>query len=241
MTTAEQIEMLMEMRAKGGIENLHPALKPWLEETVLGLMVKHPYVFVHVGAEGLFVENANRMYGWKRKVRREYLNERNWRGYLLAHERPYRMMLLERLYDRGVISQSELAEVLLDIWVDTEAPEVNQEIPIMLFREVGFITDNPERWDELPDEITVYRGVDGDFERTATGPSWTLDLRVAKFFAYRFNQDGGVYSYTCDKDEALAFITGRDEAEIILDFDAGGGGVSDDGLIEFVEGKDDFR
>jgi hypothetical protein len=185
----------------------------------------------------MFAQSANEMYAWKIKVRREYLDERNWYGYLLAHERPWRMVALEKLWRRKRISRRELRRLLLPIWTDTECPQSNQDIPVRLFRELKFTTDSYPKWKKLPDEITVYRGVDGELELTADGPSWTTSLATAKFFAYRYGAEGCVYRYTLTKDEALAYIIGREEDEIILDFDVFDG-RSDHMNIEVEEGND---
>ena len=71
--------------------------------------------------------------------------------------------------------------------------------------------------------MRAYRGVDGVCELTPDGPSWTRSRKVANFFAKRY-ADGTTYSIWVEKDDPgiLAWITGREEVEIILDFDAPG-------------------
>jgi hypothetical protein len=232
----KQVEQLREMVETGGIENLHPALRPWVDfNTPLGAMVKHPFVYMHLGGYEMFVKQANDFYAAKIKVRRQYLDNRNFMGYLWSLERPWRMYTLERLVRRKRISLEQLRDILIPIWTDTECPESNQEIPVKLFRMLKFVTDSRSQWKKLPERITVYRGVDGILELTATGPSWTTELKTARIFAYRYGAKGAVYKYTLDKSEALAYIVGRDESEIILDFP---GRRSDWMGIEVVEGDD---
>lgn len=229
---AQQMGALLDLLQGAGWENLHPALKSWVVNATFGPMLKHPFAYLTaLGDNGEMVGQANRFYEWKIKVRREYLNERDWFGYLCAWERPYRMAVLERLWNRKRISIDELRDILIDTWTDTECPQRNQEIPVMLFHAAGFLSDDPERWEDLSDEITLYRGVDGELELTADGPSWTLNLKTARFFAYRYGAEGTVYRYTAKKSEALAFIAGRGEEEILLDFD----GDSDADRIETEE------
>src|SRR5262245_3869976 len=236
-----QIDALADMIEGAGIENLHPALVPWIRETAMGPFIKHPFCYMTLGPDALFVKNANQFYEAKIRIRREYLDEGNWHGYLYAHERPWRMHALARLWEREKISSEQFPELLADMWRDTEMPQANLDEPLQLFREAGFTTDDPEGWEKLPDEITLYRGVDGDFELTADGPSWTMNIETAKVFAYRYGAKGAVYRYVARKDEALAYLTGRDEAEIILDFYVGGFTDSDSNLIELEEGNDLFR
>ena len=213
-----KLEALLEMVG----DELHPALQPWVVETrVMGTMVKHPFVFAHLGPDGMLSEQANKIYNWKRQVRQEYLAERDWINYLWAHERPWRMHQLEKMWVRRRITIEELRELLPTIWIDTEIPEGNQAEPMFLFREAGFVTDDPEGWEALPERMKLYRGVDGELELTPTGPSWTLSEATARFFAYRGGANGTVYHVTVDKSTALAYFTGREEAEIILDFHQG--------------------
>jgi len=231
--STEVPDWMVEMLANAGFENLHPALKGWVSKgKTLGPWLKHPFVYCMLGDNGELVHQANQIYKSKIAVRRAYLNEGDWWGYLKSLERPWRMHTLEKLWSRKRITHEQLEELLIDMWTDTECPQGNQEIPVRLFREAGFQTDDPEGWAQLPDEITLYRGVDGELELTADGPSWTLNVKTARFFAYRgTGKHRTVYRYTATKDEALAYITGRDEAEILLDFD----GDSDSDRIEVEE------
>lgn len=229
----DQAEALAEMLENSG-EELHPALKPWVFDSFLGPMVKHPFVYIDI-AGGFFTKNANKMYEWKRRVRRDYINNRNWKGFIFAHERPWRMIALEKLWMRQRITLDELREILPVIWVDTEMPEGNQAEPMFLFREAGFVTDDPEGWEKLPEEFQVFRGVDGEYELTPSGPSWTTDIQVARTFAYRYGAKGTVYRYIAKKSEALAWFADRHESEIILDF----GGDSDLEQIEVEESREE--
>jgi len=230
-----QIDAMQEMLDTSGIENLHLALKNWVFDTEsMGPMVKHPFVYLSL-ANGLLVGNANKMYAAKIKCRRDYLDRKFWWGYLMAHERPYRMRALEKLWRRKKISMDELRELLSDMWTDCEMPQTNQDQPMFLFHEAGFTTDNPEGWDKLKTRkwFKLYRGVDYDLELTADGPSWTFSRKTAEFFAYRYGAKGDVFSYRATPAEALAYFTGRDEAEIILDFE----NASNPNRIKLVEKK----
>lgn len=219
---------------------LHPALVPWVREgTALGPMVKHPFVFSILGnGMPMFNLEPNKIYEAKIKMRREILDERDWWAFLfILVERPWRMEMLERLYFRNRISHAELIELLPETWLDTECPQINQDEPMRLFRAAGFVTDDPEGWAQISKQkkLILYRGVDGEMEITKDGPSWTLDRKVADFFAHRYGAKGKVYTYTADVSEALAYFTAREEAEIILDFDRQQGGLSKRKEIRLVK------
>lgn len=76
---------------------------------------------------------------------------------------------------------------------------------------------------KLPDTITIYRGMSiEEFNCGKNGISWTLDKKVAQFFA-----EGHIHNYnnmhlehtvkktTINKREVIAYFGGRDENEII--------------------------
>lgn len=201
---------------------LHPALKRFQFDTNLGPMVKHPFVFNSaIESIPFTIDHTNKIYEQKRQVRRERLDEKNYAGYLWLFERPFRMEALAKLWRRGKITLDELRDMLPSFWTDTEMPQRHQDEPVELFRATGFVTDDPEGWEKLSKQktITLYRGVDYEYELTADGPSWTRSLKVAEFFADRSPGEGDVFQYRARPSEALAYFGGRDESEIILDFE----------------------
>lgn len=190
---------------------LLPPLREKLMELDMGLAIKHPWVNQ---CFGIMVGQANKMLVAKWAMTREYLREPdgpNWEAYLhVVVERPWRMSTLEALYVRGRIDAEKLRELLPGIWTDTEMPTVNLAEPAMLWREAGFATDDPEAWEALPQKLTLYRG------GPAYGISWTTDREQAEWFANRFGRDYPVWEVTIDKEQALGYLTGRGESEVIL-------------------------
>lgn len=200
---------------------LVPALRSYVEiaDHQMGkFMLRHPLVYSIIGP--MLPHHCNSMLAAKWEHLKEAWRERNWNSVIGLHERPYRMMVLEKLYFTDRITLDEMRELLLHWWTDTEIPQGNQDEPLALFREAGFSTDDPEGFDALPATLTLYRGVDGVCELTPDGPSWTTDCKVADFFAVRYDK-GVTYTIQVPKTSpaVLAWISGRDEKEIILDFD----------------------
>lgn len=80
-----------------------------------------------------------------------------------------------------------------------------------------WITDEKELeiYNELPEVLTVYRGSTND-----KGISWTLDKRVAEWFAFESDQYNGkdtkVFEKTIRKSDIRAIILDMGEKEIIL-------------------------
>ena len=69
---------------------------------------------------------------------------------------------------------------------------------------------------ELEETVTVYRGVTPYNARNVKALSWTLDKAKARWFATRFGEHGTVYKAQINKRNILAYFTGRNESEIVL-------------------------
>ena len=93
-----------------------------------------------------------------------------------------------------------------------------------------FLMDEDERkfLAELPDEITIYRGCSKkEINSNKIRYSWTLDKKVAEFFAYEYTNVGltqsigkvksdfDVIEKTINKSEVIAYFNGRKESEIL--------------------------
>ena len=70
--------------------------------------------------------------------------------------------------------------------------------------------------EDLPETITVYRGLQRNASTEAL--SWTLDKNVAEWFANRFDNNGEVIKATINKKYIFAYINGRGEKEVVLDY-----------------------
>lgn len=76
------------------------------------------------------------------------------------------------------------------------------------------------RFDELPKKVLIYRGCsEEEASKNEFGLSWTVDKRVAVFFAndYLKNADKKtvVIEKTVSKNSIFAYISGREESEVI--------------------------
>src|SRR5690625_112443 len=76
----------------------------------------------------------------------------------------------------------------------------------------------------LPDQLKIYRGMTvSEADSKEYGISWTLDKKVAEFFAFTYgrnletnDQDKTVVSLDIHKDQIQAIFNGRNEKEIII-------------------------
>jgi hypothetical protein len=93
-----------------------------------------------------------------------------------------------------------------------------------------FLMDEDERkfLAELPDKITIYRGCSKkEINSNKIRYSWTLDKKVAEFFAYEYanvgltqssdkvKSDFDIIEKTINKSEVIAYFNSRKESEIL--------------------------
>lgn len=227
LAEAMQVQRDALMQTYRPSEALDPELADWVVETPrLGLCLKHPLVFqvpFHPALAGL-VNDALKA---KREWLAEYAAAENWKGWVWAHERPYRHSAFGQICED--LDDKAYWQLLRDVWMDTENfYEWADEVRDLLYderrvatRAEFFMTDD-ERASlaAMDEEFTVYRGfcVDG----AEQGWSWTIDRARAEWFAQRFAMDERKPQLAVGKvarADVVAFIADRGEEEIVVDPD----------------------
>jgi hypothetical protein len=134
--------------------------------------------------------------------------------------KPYRLNLLylvSQMFDMN----GEYEDLLTYAWTSTEFPH-QMRIPelVRMFEKADLNklmdVDDRRKYDELPDEITVYRGLqDGRAKRR--GLSWTTDQEVAVWFASRWHSgESKVLQATIRKSKVYMYSDGRNEKECVV-------------------------
>jgi hypothetical protein len=137
------------------------------------------------------------------------------------HERPYRVMALKTLLRKRAAPFSQLWPVIGWVWCDTEGPSCDADF----WRRTWSSTDplkgqamDPEdlvKFDQLPDEVAVWRGV--DCEEATEGMSWTLERDVGVYFANRFRPSTPILVHgRAKKENIAAYFNIRKEAEVTI-------------------------
>ena len=158
-------------------------------------------------------------------------------GYVFTHERGYRMgKLLELVHNRRLFTPDSSRracqtfwELAANVWTDAEFSENDPVWSYLMNCGVphqGFMTrmKDRKRLASMSQVIRVYRGVQaktdiGAKRAASAGWQWTLSPKIAAFFARRFLQGGSkpyVLSGMVDRKHVKAFLTGRNEAEILI-------------------------
>lgn len=194
------------------------------------LAIKHRLV-----NEIFYLEAMNPRYNatlkFKRKILAEAYAAKDWYSYIRITERPWRATAL--LEVASEMSDTEYWQQVAHVWIDTENMwEWADSIEEIMHadrpcREAMMEDDDRERLDELPNQITVYRGHQ---DKNQEGWSWTTNQERACWFAHRFgNKDSyrAVTTGTVDKGDVIASFLARGEDELVID--------PDDVVITLVE------
>lgn len=225
MTGGEQYD-LMELMTRE--EELHDDLKPWIVQGgPFGPMLKHPLVQEFL-LDLSRCARVNLAYTMKREAVADAERKGQWHRWVFLRERPYRPMVLYDLMGR--LRGEEYWELVGEVWVDSENQwEYADEWYEMLTADPEgreFMSDEdvrcvftltPEKGGLAP-ETAIYRGFAHD--DALNGFSWTLDRARAKWFARRSAwRDGDtprVATATVRREHVIAYITSRDEQELVL-------------------------
>ena len=127
-------------------------------------------------------------------------------------------------YTAKYLSKEDFSHFLGSMWTLVEFPNADPTVSpaefVMYFKQADkgmlMYEGDYKKYLNLPDVITVYRGVKPKGEVLAL--SWTLSRKKAEWFANRFQPDGTVYRAKIAKEHVLAYFNCRSEQEIVLNY-----------------------
>ena len=122
------------------------------------------------------------------------------------------------------LSADEYSEALARIWTTVEHPNLDINVKpkefIKYFRsarkEKLMNEGEYQAYKELPDKITVYRGIN-DYG-SKDGLSWSTDIKKAAWFAVRFENNPKLFKGVISKEDVFAYFSGRGESELVIDY-----------------------
>lgn len=180
--------------------------------------LQHPLVTT------LYLPNLNAMYNRQLAVARDRLSDalrgREWEEAVFTHARGWRLWAFIRyVHKPRVMPKHEAGDLLTSVWKDCEAPHGARSEWLRLFKFYhGYspIMINSRAGFSKP--VQVYRGMalrEG-VTRMPYGLSWTLDVKVAEWFASRFGIKGVVRTAYADPSKMFAYLPERGEQEIVV-------------------------
>ncbi len=138
---------------------------------------------------------------------------------LMLTQKPYLPAMFK--YTEEFLGEKDFASSLRYLWTSTEFPNNDKNVSLSEFKQYFrqanqelLMDEDYEEFKQLPDKITVYRGV--HLQGTAQALSWTTDKSKAEWFAKRFGNGGKVYEATINKKDVFAYFPSTGESEIVL-------------------------
>lgn len=127
---------------------------------------------------------------------------------------------------KGYVNKRDFSKFLGEMWTLIEspshAPNVTNKQLVNYFKQADkeYVMNQEELklYDSLPDEITIYRGVEKNKKNSTKALSWTLNKDKAKWFATRYEDKGIMFTAKIKKEDVLAYFNSRKEEEVVIDY-----------------------
>lgn len=192
---------------------------PYTTSTLVGLHTENGSTIVNL------LEDKASLAKWQDMLKNEINCAQSVSDIYCHLTKPYVLSFLQLIEKH--LSSEDLSEILRDTWMNIEFVSSNPVFTkaefTKLFRKCDpsalMTPDERDELAQLPDPITIYRGIRKDSKKIK-GMSWTTDPAVAEWFSHRFsseNTKGDIYQATIPKSDVLAYFKARREEEIVVD------------------------
>lgn len=152
----------------------------------------------------------NQQYEIIRTERQKMMSGGDFERYIFRTARPYRLEALGEVIMQDKLDAERLAKLIMEVWTDSENPSEALELWRGLFGAFRNCKTFTTSKAALPDKFVVWRG------GTADGLSWTLDEKIARWFAKRFGKNEQILHREITRTEAVCYLPDRGEKEVIL-------------------------
>lgn len=165
---------------------------------------------------------------FKQELLDEAINQEDWNKVFMLIEKPYRLSWLEENYDL-ITDEKAYYEFLKDAYIQSEFPmdsfyDYEDLLKLFWYKDYPKLmmdTDELGFYSQLPQEITIWRGIRvvEELDEENIGFSFTLDKEKAEWFAKRFSKDGRgtpmLIEAKVDKGDILSVFLNRGEEEVL--------------------------
>lgn len=199
-----------------------------IRETKIPFVASHPFTSTWTwfsrsnldGIKDLHDEDAQAEW---RSALREQIEKCNLLHLFMMMNPPYILNFLK--FSAEYMNSEDLGKILGEFWVMIEQISLDDSITgkdiVAWFKRADKKTlmDEEERevFANLPEEVTIYRGVTDHNKSRKKAFSWSTDRKVAEWFADRFQTGTGeVWTLTVPKERILCSFEGRNEHEVIV-------------------------
>lgn len=166
--------------------------------------------------------DPDNMRRWRLSVEKQIDKMDVRRMFYALLNKPYYLTALKLIQDD--LSAEDFSAILAYCWISSEYPHMDNNVPerslIAMFKkakpEYLMDADELKTFNSMPDRLVIYRGVTSYNAKYVRAMAWSVDKKVADWFAHRFNENGTVYRAEIDKENAFAYFAGRNEKEIVV-------------------------
>lgn len=197
-------------------------------ETRVPFVASHPFTSTWHFFEGAGINSIMDLHDedardkW-RKIMRGKIEKCDLLHLFMMMNPPYILNFLK--FSAQYMSDADLGYILGEFWMQIEQISLDDSVTgreiISWFsradKEKLMNEEEREIIANLPDKVTVYRGVTSHNKSRKKAFSWSTDRKVAEWFADRFQTGTGeVWTLTVPKERILCSFEGRNEHEVIV-------------------------
>ena len=196
---------------------LHPELRKFLVEEKAGLMLQTPFTMAGPGLSIREAKEAEQHHFLMKGLAEQHRKNGNWGSYICSHAKCGRLLAFLNIRHR--LKSPEYWCLLGEIWAAIDNLWQYQSVLPNLLRSKRrgrkhFMTgEEREAFERLPSRLDAYRAYRGGVNYY--GPSWTIDSGYAERLAESLRR-GSIRERTVRKSQVFAYLTRREESEIIL-------------------------
>ena len=206
----QSLRLLTPVRETERPEPLLPELERYFHDRFLS----HPLI-VRSGVNRSRAAGINQAFQEKKARSQQAFRDRDWRGYIFLHERPYRFGALRRCISRNLFQDDEtFNEAIREVWIDSENARQIRLGWRSVWARARLLESERSVLAAMPELLTIFRGVRN--RKAWRGVSWTLDVETARWFATRFSDTRVLVSGAVNREFIKAYLTERDESEVIV-------------------------
>ncbi len=183
---------------------------------------QHPYISTLI-IENIYTKKSFNLFQdteeyhrWQEQFKEDILRRKNACSVFALIRPAYRMAFFKDI--NQYLSVKDFPRILADCWASHGGRDIPVKKLVAWFNKADKMYLMSKReykiFSELPEQVTIYRGSSSQYKY---GLSWTLDKKVAFWYAEKYeNQGSCVYECIVDKNDLLCYFETRNEAEIII-------------------------
>lgn len=196
------------------------------------VIVKHPFTDCGIvvvrssrqdSEQANILESESALSCWREEIGKQIKQARSVHELYPLVTKSYIFAFLK--HTANYLSQKDLSEILSRVWVNSESPNLDQNLSqrqkLALFQAADpmYLMDESERekLESLEEDVTIYRGVTSYTAKSIRALSWMLDYETADWFAHRYGKEGRVYQARINREHIYALFNGAGEWEVIVD------------------------